>query len=109
MLLFLDDLRNPPDGFTVCRTYEDCIKMLQKNQVEVISLDHDLGTEKTGYSICLWMVENNYIVPKIYIHSANPVGMKNMVQILDRYMPIETEIYTKIGKDFIQVYRNGGN
>lgn len=106
MKLFLDDLRPVPDGYEVARTYEECVKLLSENEVDTLSLDHDLGTKKTGYDICLWLVENEVHPNKILIHSANPVGQKNMIQLLNRYMPMETELYTKIGDGFVRVFRN---
>ncbi len=106
MKLFLDDMRSVPDGYTVARTYEECVSLLKNNDVDTISLDHDLGTKKTGYDICLWLVENEVYPKYILIHSANPVGQKNMIQLLNRYMPMETELYTKIGDDFVRVFRS---
>lgn len=106
MKLFLDDLRNAPNGYTLVRTYEECISLLSANEIEILSLDHDLGTHKTGYDICLWLVENEIYPKQILIHSANPVGQKNMIQLLNRYMPIETELYTKMGDGFVRVFRS---
>lgn len=105
MKLYLDDLRKVPEGFVVARSYEECICLLKENKVETISLDHDLGTKKTGYDVCLYMVENKIYPKEIYIHSANPVGQNNMIQLLNRYMPMETELYTKLGDGYIRVFR----
>ena len=110
MKLFLDDLRQIPDGFKGVRNYSDCIKILEENKgnINEISLDNDLGETKTGYSVCLWLVENEYFegLEKIIIHSANPVGIKNMIQLLDRYMPKTIEIfYLNINTELVNVYR----
>lgn len=106
MHIYLDDLREVPKGFIVARSYEECVSLLKENEIETISLDHDLGTNKTGYDVCLYMVENEIYPKEIYIHSANPVGQKNMIQLLNRYMPIETKLYTRLGDGFIKVFRN---
>lgn len=105
MKVFLDDLREPPKDYVLARTYEECIELLKNNDVEILSLDHDLGTSYTGYDVCLWLAENNIFIPNIYIHSANPVGQKNMIQLLNRYMSLETKLYVKLGDGFIPVYR----
>lgn len=105
MKIFLDDLREAPQGYVTARTYEECIELLKNNEVEVLSLDHDLGTDKTGYDVCLWLAENEYFIPEIYIHSANPVGQMNMTQLLNRYMPKETKFFVKFGDGFVPLYR----
>ena len=109
MKLFLDDCRGCPDGYILARGYEECIRLLSKYKGEIseISLDHDLGELRTGYSVCLWIVENEYYegVKKIRLHSANPVGIKNMCQLLDRYLPKNITIEYKINNDFVSLYR----
>jgi len=63
---------------------------LAKENVSEISLDHDLGDwtstpERTGYDVLTWLeceVHNggyqNRPLPKIHVHSANPVARKRM-------------------------------
>lgn len=90
MKLFLDDTRNAPKDFILVKSYEELINILKEtNAKEIleISLDHDLGTIKTGYDVCKWMVENDYWIEKISLHSANIVGVMNMFQLLNRYAP----------------------
>lgn len=89
MRVYLDDIREAPNGWTKITNYSDLIEFLEdyKDEIKEISLDHDLGEEKTGYDACKWMVENEYWIPIIRIHSANVVGIKNMYQLLDRYAP----------------------
>ena len=90
MKLYLDDLRNPPDdSWTVVRTVEEAKDYLQQGVVEVLSLDHDLGTygdsneDRTGYEVVKWLeeeVNHRRLIPpaEFKIHSANPVGRANM-------------------------------
>jgi len=87
MKIYLDDMRELPvwavyGGWILVRTYEDVIACLETGRVAELSLDHDLGTKKTGYDVLLWIeekvIEENFIPPKIYIHTMNPVGRKNM-------------------------------
>lgn len=85
MNIWLDDIRLPPDGWTWVKDPDLCIEMLDKcrNQVVSISLDHDLGLERTGYDVIKWIEEQVYLdlsyhPPYIKIHSANSVGIDNM-------------------------------
>jgi hypothetical protein len=96
MKIYLDDLRSCPEGFVPAKNYEECINLLLTNEVTIISLDHDLGQGKTGYDVAKFMVENNIFPEKIYIHSANPVGVDNIYQLLNHYAPSEIEIYKKV-------------
>ena len=78
MKVYLDDLREAPDGWVRVKTAHDSIELLKSLKVEEISLDHDLGDEKingSGYDVLLWIEEKVYTEnlkpPKIKIHSAN--------------------------------------
>ena len=82
--VYLDDLRTPPDGWVLVKTAQEAIDLLITNDVEEISLDHDLGEEEngTGYDVITWLekevYENNFIPPVIHIHTANPVARERM-------------------------------
>ncbi len=84
MKIFLDDLRNCPIGWTLCRTAKDAIDLLASDQViKEISFDHDLGGKLTGNDVALaieTMIANKamHYIPKWDIHSANPVGRGNI-------------------------------
>jgi len=84
MKLYVDDIRTPPDGWTVCRNAKLAIMILGLGDVREISLDHDLGEHSdTGYDVLCWIEEKsdtdaNFIPPAIHIHTANPVGRHKM-------------------------------
>jgi len=89
MKIFLDDIRNPPnDSWVIIRSAEELINFYHKNHkdIKVLSLDHDLGDGiKTGYDFLLWLEEKTFhgeinLPDCIMVHSANPVGRKNMIQ-----------------------------
>lgn len=109
MKLFVDDVRTPPDdSWIVTKTYQDAIKLIDKHtdQIELISLDHDLGLdsckieydhggnevyiEQTGYDILLHIVQRKFDgkpIPKEFrVHSANPVGVERMNGVIERYL-----------------------
>lgn len=87
--MWVDDVRLPPEGFDVwCTTAELAIRFLDKHwsQVDVLSLDHDLGEDSygSGYGVIQWMEEKVYVHSwepnmDIRVHSDNPVGRKNIL------------------------------
>lgn len=87
--VYVDDLRICPEGFTIARTYEEAIQLLINNNVDILSLDHDLGEDetgnlrKTGYDLVKYICENNIKVNKIYLHTDNVVGKENMFETLE--------------------------
>ena len=84
MKLWLDDERLPPEGWDWACTAIDVMVALQKNEYDVISLDHDLGEGRTGYEVMCFIEAQVHTNPKlkcpleIRIHSDNPAGRKNM-------------------------------
>lgn len=109
--IYLDDVRDCPREFLLARTYEECIAMLKGEiydipenytgyYIHTISLDHDLGTEKTGYDVACWIEEqwangNTDLVQTIYLHTANPTGRDNMYRALamSRFKPDHVKVY----------------
>lgn len=117
--LYVDDIRTPPEeAWTIARTAQEAIKILSTGRVRILSLDHDLGTEETGYSIATWLEEkiatNPFFPPpeKILIHSANPVGRKKIQQAIDsinklreKSIQIPTEIKKAINSIIFKDWR----
>lgn len=98
-ILIVDDLRTP-DGigyqafpfaahcdWDLALNYQEAIKMLTDKEYDYITLDHDLGEEKTGYDVACWLerelVEGRRIPNHIKCHSANPVGKKRILQVVE--------------------------
>ena len=88
MKVFLDDIRDAPNGWIRTRTVQETIDLLKHHSVRSLSLDHDLGREETGYDVLKWleeaviMKEIDHIPDVILIHSANPVGRARMEQAI---------------------------
>ena len=78
MKLFLDDERPCPEGWTLARTFEEAVQLLNEGNVTAVSLDHDLGTERTGYDLASLLEEAAFCgletPEELFCHSANPVG-----------------------------------
>ena len=80
-----------PDGASVivCRSYKAAVAAIEtacnKGWTNLtLDLDHDLGSKKTGYDFCKWLVEEGW-TGKFHCHTANPVGAANMRQLLTHY------------------------
>jgi hypothetical protein len=100
MKIFLDDLRDPVDWGhwnVIARSYNDFGQALDKcirddDKVIEIAFDHDLGEGKTGMDCVKLLIEmdiDHGILSSRFaftIHSANPVGRKNMSDLLMNYM-----------------------
>ena len=98
--LFIDDLRPiPDDSWVVVRSCQEACDYVSKHGVpSIISFDHDLGikpdgTEESAFTFAKWLVEQD-LDGKIdlskdftfKIHSANPVGRKNIEGLLQGYL-----------------------
>lgn len=95
--IFLDDCRAVPDDgreWILVETVAKCVDLLHKHalHVDTLSLDHDLGEEGpyTGYMVAKkieeWAAQGWWHLVPTYIlcHSANPVGRKNILLVVDR-------------------------
>lgn len=97
MRLYVDDIRPCPEGFVLARSYEEAVEIILRKRIRVLSLDHDLGQEKSGYDLCKFLVENCLDSriewpDEIYLHTDNPVGRNNMLQLLAHYAPEITKV-----------------
>lgn len=83
----------PPDpadwaDWVTVRSIANVKRFLEMGLVNKLSLDHDMGSDATGYDLVLWMAEHGHW-PKgqIWVHSANPVGRDKMMGTIERYHP----------------------
>lgn len=99
MVVYLDDLRNPPSNYTsdkfvyIARSVniaksiiEDCES--KGIQIDFIDCDHDMGDYYNdggdGIKLLDWLVERNTFY-SIKLHTANPVGRDNMQRMINRF------------------------
>ena len=97
--VYLDDCRETPDGFDIrTYTYEDTIQVLEKMEghIGVLSLDNDLGTEKEGRHVMLWMEE------KFYTDNLIPYGYTKNFKLayVTGYLSDKPELYKAIRRYF---------
>jgi hypothetical protein len=87
--LWLDDVREAPEGWLHVRTAGEAIALLATGVVREVSLDHDLGDEHAGagYEVATWIEEHaadgTLMRVKLAIRSANPVGRARMTAALE--------------------------
>ena len=111
MKIWLDDVRPAPEGWNHCKKAEEAFWYIMNaesclgDRVTELSFDHDLGAIHTGYDLARWIeaLAYNNRIPAITwkIHSANPVGRKNIemaMQNADRYWEQHAES-TRISED----------
>lgn len=77
-------------GWSVCRTGEDAVREIKSlSQISdckiFVSFDHDLGFGINGYDVARWIVENEIPIAGFTVHSMNPVGAKNIIELLTHY------------------------
>jgi hypothetical protein len=104
--LYLDDVRVPKtEGWDIVRSYDEFVTWIKENGLpDEVSFDHDLADvsynpdtrkeqfkyhETTGYDAAKWLCEycwtNGLPLPSWNVHSANPVGRDNIVQMLEKF------------------------
>ena len=95
--LFVDDIRECPEGWHPARTVTEAVRVLATMPVEVVSLDHDIETQDysgrrfnsmetfatVAYYLAAMCVDEQ--PKKVFIHTANPAGAKAMEAILENF------------------------
>lgn len=90
------------EKWEVVKNYNEFVKLISKaveseNEITHVSFDHDLADEhyapedqkhykeKTGCDCAKWLKEfyknKNMPLPIIFVHSMNPVGTENIIQV----------------------------
>lgn|SRR5690554_5273766 len=92
--VYLDDLRPCPPGFVLARTAEECMLLLQDCEINILSLDHDLGLDQpTGFDVVKFMVQHGRYANDIYLHTSSAMGKSNMFQLLYKHKPAHVKVH----------------
>lgn len=89
--IWIDDIRPVPnEEWYKVENYHQAIAAIDyfnscENGIDIISFDHDLGEKKSGYDIAKYLVEFNIHINRYDVHSMNPVGRDNIIQLLNHY------------------------
>lgn len=80
-------LEKDPNEIYTATHYWEAVRILEKwhGEIEILFLDHDLndfgkegGAEWTGHDLARTMVDRGWKIPKVIVHSINPVGAWNI-------------------------------
>lgn len=71
--------------WVIVKNFNEAVEALQKQSFTHISLDHDLGEAKTGYDLAKWLCDHDKWPEHVYVHTANPVGRKNIIDEYNSY------------------------
>lgn len=94
--IWVDDVRPAPDGYIHCRSVNETktvIRFYERNFSDdtiLIDLDHDSGDYFNNggdyIKILNWLEEENIVDTGylFHLHTRNPVGAKNMRQIIEK-------------------------
>ena len=95
----------------LAKSVEECLYLLGRFEVNIMSLDHDLGTgQPTGYDLVQKMVELGYYANEIYLHSSSAIGRLNMYQLLQQHKPKHVKVYPfPMSPDVMERALAGGN
>ncbi|WP_054955803.1 cyclic-phosphate processing receiver domain-containing protein [Paenibacillus dakarensis] len=92
--LYLDDWRSCPKGFALARNGEECLLMLRECDVDILSLDYELGPDQmNGGDVVALMVSEKLYPKQIYLHTSSSWGRKKMYEMLYDNMPAEVKVH----------------
>lgn len=105
--LYIDDIRDAPEGWNQCRTVTEAIKAIRmfRHSIKEISIDHDISYQielngisrpypspETFMAVLLYIIEVMPRETKITLHTANPVGRNQMMYELTKAEFFNTEV-----------------
>jgi hypothetical protein len=92
--VFLDDMRPCPPGFVAARSAEECLMLLSECDVDLLSLDYELGYElPNGLSVAKGIIISGKYPREIYVHSSSLMGRAEMVHALRAAAPAEVVVH----------------
>lgn len=98
MKIILDDRRPFSAGpYNCVRTYEECVELLGLfRRVSFLSLDYDLGSDKTGLDVLVYMKDNSIDANHINIHSDHTIGVPRMREFVQQNFPCSALTFNRI-------------
>ncbi|WP_020616306.1 cyclic-phosphate processing receiver domain-containing protein [Paenibacillus daejeonensis] len=98
--VYLDDYRPTPTGFTAALDAASCITLINEQEIDVLSLDYDLGWgQPTGLEVVNHLVESGRYPRKIYLHTSSPSGRDQMHHLLSQHAPAHVVIHGRAMPD----------
>lgn len=108
--LYLDDYRRCPKGFSLARNGEECLMMLRECEVDILSLDYELGFDSNmcGGDVVAALIREDLYPREVYLHTSSLSGKQEMYQMLYEHKPagmilhngpMSDEVLLRIAKD----------
>ncbi|KIL34751.1 cell division protein FtsJ [Cohnella kolymensis] len=92
--IYLDDMRPCPAGFVAARTAEECLTLLAECDVNLLSLDFELGYgQPNGLSVVHGLIVSGKYPREIFVHSSSLMGRAQMVRELKSAQPEGVRIH----------------
>lgn len=92
--VYLDDSRRCPQGFVLAKTAEECILILEEHEVDILSLDYDLGWNcPTGGEVARWIAASGKYPRSIYLHTSSFSGRVSMYETLYVSKPEDVKLH----------------
>ncbi|MFC5531897.1 cyclic-phosphate processing receiver domain-containing protein [Cohnella yongneupensis] len=92
--VYLDDVRPCPRGFVVARSAEECLLLLSSSEVDLLSLDFELGyNQPNGLSVVHGIIAGGFYPREVYVHSSSLMGRAHMVRDLRAANPSGVTIH----------------
>ncbi|GGH22764.1 hypothetical protein GCM10008013_21410 [Paenibacillus segetis] len=86
--VYMDDVRRCPKGFTLVRSVDECLELLRVAEIDILSLDHDMGPgEKTGTYVATAIAAEGLYPREIYLHTSSMYDKNKMYEILHQNKP----------------------
>lgn len=89
--LYLDDFRRCPKGFSLARSGEECLMILRESEVDILSLDYELGYESNmcGRDVVKAIIGEGLFPREVYLHTSSMSGKQEMYQLFYEHKPAE--------------------
>lgn len=92
--VYLDDYRPCPAGFVLAKSAAECILLLQHEEVDVLSLDYELGWgQPNGLAVVQHIVDSGRYPRVFYFHTSSPSGRIGMIHLLTQHAPPDVVIH----------------
>jgi Cyclic-phosphate processing Receiver domain len=92
--VYLDDYRPCPPGFVLAKSAAECILLLEHEEVDVLSLDFELGWgQPNGLAVAQYIVDSGRYPRACYFHTSSAAGRISMIHLLQQHAPSEVAIH----------------
>lgn len=92
--VYLDDVRRCPKGFVAARSADECLLLLAECDVNVLSLDFELGIgQPNGLSVVHGIIATARYPKQVYVHSSSMMGRQMMIRALREAAPADVVLH----------------